>query len=945
MVQTAVLFLLQQFYKLAVEETYKFAVAEVTFLKDVHKGFDDIKHELESIQAFLKDADTKAATEEGVKMWVKDLREAFFRIEDVIDEYVEYLAKNVKNASAIQKFKPGKRHQIASSIQAIKSSLVEINERRKRYDFKKEDGSGSSRGATQNENFGDPRMDSLFIEETQVVGFEKPKDDLLHFLVEETNELRLVSVVGMGGLGKTTLAKIVFDNQSVKRHFNCHAFITVSQTYNVRELLTKMIQEFCKDTNEPIPEGLREKGDTTTFINQVRQYLDLKRYLVLFDDVWTEKFSDEIKHALVSTNKKGSRIIVTTRNMNVAESFKKSFTVDVHKLQPLPEEKAYELFCKKVFRGRCPTELEKMSKEIVKKCRGLPLAIVAIGGLLSTKEKTPIEWRKVSQNLRMELKRNIHLTSLDMILSLSYDDLPHHLKPCMLYFGIYPEDYTINRKRLTRQWIAEGFVENEETKPLEEVAEEYLRELIQRSLVNVSTIGFDGKVKSCHVHDVLREVIITKMKDLSFCHLIHKDDDEQVTVGITRRFSIAAVSNNDLRNNRNSGIRAILVFNKGELSKDFMNGLSAKFKLLKVLDFQNSLLSSIPDNLGDLFHLRYLNLSHTKVTILPRSIGMLVNLETLDLRQTKVRELPKEINKLTKLRLLPVYYRKYEGQYSMLNFTDGLKMKKGIGCLKSLQKLYFLEAADHGGVDLIQELEKLTQLRKLGIKCVRQEHANALCAAIQKMNDLESLNISAKDRNETLDMDFSSTPSPNLPNLRVLNLKGKLTNLPNWIPNLNSLVKLRLGLSNFQHDPLDSLKSLPNLLRLNLWDDAFAGESLHFKVGGFLKLKEIDLTRLNKLSSVSTDKEALLGLEHFRFNKNPQLTVLPQDLQNLKNLQFLGFADMPAELVNSIKEGGSCHAIIDHIPLVKICQNKGPEFNQYDLEIIPIIYYCIIFFI
>ncbi|PNX75246.1 NBS-containing resistance-like protein [Trifolium pratense] len=476
--------------------------------------------------------------------------------------------------------------------------------------------------------------------------------------------------------------------------------------------------------------------------------------------------------------------------------------------------------------------------------------------------------------------------------------------------------------------MAEGFVRYEKRRTLEDVAEEYLTELIQRSLVNVSRIGFDGKVKSCQVHDMLHEVIIKKMEDLSFCHLIRKDD-EQVTVGITRRFSIAAVSNNALRNNRNEGIRAIFVFDKGEFPKHVMDGLSSKFKLLKVLDFENSRLNSIPDNLGNLFHLRYLNLSHTKVTVLPKSIGMLVNLETLDLRQTKVHELPKEIKKLTKLRLLPVYYRKYEGQYSMLNFTDGLKMQKGIGSLTSLQKLYFLEAVDHGGVDLIQELEKLTQLRKLGIKSVGQGHANALCSAIQEMKQLESLNIGAKDKDETLDLNFLSTPPPNL---RVLNLKGKLTNLPNWIPNLNCLVKLRLGLSNFEHDPLDSLKKLPELLRLNLWDDAFASDSLHFQVGGFPKLKEIDLTRLNKLSSISIDKGALLGLEHFRFKNNPRLKVLPQDLQNLKNLLFLGFAEMPAELVDSIEVDGPCHGIINHIPLVQIRENVGSQFHDYRLR-------------
>ncbi|CAJ1958737.1 unnamed protein product [Sphenostylis stenocarpa] len=940
MADTAVSFVLDQIYQLVKEEG--------SLLKGLGNDFSDIKHELENIKAFLKDAHRRAGDEgednnEGIKTWVKQVREVSFCIEDVIDEYIMDVAPRVnhhppciaslqKIAHQIKTLKS--RHRIASEIKDIKSEVQGIKERSERYfQSSSEDGESSNRRGAKDFKWGDPRMAAHFIEETEVVGFELPRDELIGCLIKGTNQRSLISVVGMGGLGKTTLAKHVFNNQLVKKHFHCRSFITVSQSYTVRGLLIDMIQKFCKDANEPIPKGLHEMDDNT-LITEVRQYLQTKRYLVLFDDVWKENFSDDIEHALPN-NKEGSRIIITTRMMPVAEYFKKSAAVHVHQLQHLSPNKAWELFCKKAFRfeptEQCPTDLEDMSQEIVQKCGGLPLAIVSIGGLLSTKEKTMFEWRNVCQNLRMELERNAHLTSITKILSLSYDDLPHNLKSCMLYFGIYPEDYSINRKRLTRQWMAEGFVKNEKTRPMEEVAEEYLTQLIHRSLIQVSRVGFDGKVKSCQVHDLMREVIIRKMKELSFCHLM-QEDDELDTVGITRRFSIASCSNNVLRSISKLGIRAIYVFSKSELPKDFVGRLSSKFKLLKVLDFQSTLLNYVPNNLGNLFHLRYLNLSHTKVEVLPRSIGKLLNLETLDLRQTHVHVLPREINNLTKLRLLPVYYRKYEGQYSMLNFTIGVKMHKGIGCLKSLQKLYFLEA-EHGGLDLMQELKMLKQLRKLGIRQVKTEYANALSSAIGEMTHLESLNVGAKAENEIIDLNFVSTP----PHLRVLNLKARVTKFPEWIPKLNYLVKLRIGLFNLEQDPLDSLKDLPNLLRLNMWDDAYVGESLHFKRGGFPRLKELDLTRLSKLSSISIDEGALLRLEHFRFKDNPQMKVVPHDLKHLKSLQFLGFADMPAELVESIDpaKGGQDHSVIKHIPLVLIRQNVGPKFHDYELRPIP----------
>ncbi|XP_061353473.1 disease resistance protein RPM1-like [Gastrolobium bilobum] len=924
MAETAVLFALKQV------QLSQLLNDETNLLRGVHKGFSDIKDELESIQAFLKDADRRATdeadTNDGIRTWVKQLREASFRIEDVVDEYLWLMHKAHHPRSTalvcmIATLIP--RHRIASEIQDIKLSVCGIKERSERYNFQVSHEQGSSRF--------DPRLASLFIEETEIVGFESPREELIGWLLEGAAERTVISVVGMGGLGKTTLAKYVFDSQKLRGHFDCRAFITVSQSYTVRGLLIVMMEQFCKETKDPFPQMLREM-DEKSLITEVRLYLQNKRYLIFFDDVWQVDFSDQVELAMPNNNK-GSRIVITTRMMHVAEFSKKSFLVHVHNLQLLPPNKAWELFCKKAFRfeidGRCPAVLEAMSIEIVQRCKGLPLAIAAIGGLFSTKSKTIFEWQKVSQNLSLELGRNAHLTSLTKILSLSYDDLPYYLKPCLFYFGIYPEDYSISRKSLTQQWIAEGFVNSEERRTTEQVAEEYLSELIHRSLVRVSKVCFDGKVKICQVHDLLHQMIIRKMKDLRFCHVVH-ENDQSVAVGINRRLSIGANSNHLLKSTSNSHIRAIHVFEKGGLLKPFMGRLSSKCRILKVLNFEGTSLNYVPNNLGNLFHLRYINLKNTKVQVLPKSIGKLQNLETLDIRQTLVRELPSEINKLTKLRHLLACHRNYEAGYSLMGFTTGVQIEKGIKNLTSLQNLYYVEV-DHGGIDLIQEMRMLRQLRKLGIRNVRREYGDALCASMVEMKHLELLNITVIAEDEFIDLDSISSP----PQLRRLHLKARLEKLPDWIPKLEYLVKLRLCLSMLKDDPLESLKNLPNLQQLTVSDNAYDAEILHFQNEGFPKLKVLKLIRLNRINSILIDKGALLSLQALKFVKIPQLKKVPSGIKPLKNLQVIDFHDMPAEFVESIDpKKGQDYFIIKHVPLVIIRRWIGPRYFDNEIQTI-----------
>jgi len=264
-------------------------------------------------------------------------------------------------------------------------------------------------------------MDPLFIKEHEVVGLESPIKTLKKWLTEGRKERTVISIVGMAGLGKTTLSKQVFDR--VRKDFKCHALITVSRSYTVEELLRTMTNELCKERKEDPPRDVSTMNQLS-LIKEVRNRLCNKRYILLFDDVWNETFWGDIELALID-NKNRSRILITTRDEKVVEFCKKCLFFEVHKLQPLSKEKSLELLCKKAFGygfdGCCPKDYEEVGLDIVRKCGCLPLAIVAIGSLLYRKCKSPYDWGLFSQNLSLELERNSELDSVKKILSLSYD--------------------------------------------------------------------------------------------------------------------------------------------------------------------------------------------------------------------------------------------------------------------------------------------------------------------------------------------------------------------------------------------------------------------------------------------------------------------------------------------------------------------------------------------
>ncbi|KAJ1259022.1 hypothetical protein BS78_10G121700 [Paspalum vaginatum] len=247
--------------------------------------------------------------------------------------------------------------------------------------------------------------------------------------------------------------------------------------------------------------------------DHLKKGLNGRRYFLVLDDLWTTQAWECINPSFWGENEKGSRVLVTTRNRNIVEGS------IVYKLKALEKEDAAKLLLTKTGRSLNDIEKDLMTEtfdKIIKKCGGLPLAIVTIGGLLATKDVK--EWDGLYHQLPSELETNPSLEAMRKVLMMSYNHLPSHLKPCFLYLSIFPEDFEIRRSRLVHRWIAEGFVAARVGRNIENVAESYFNELIQRSMIQSSRVNIEGRVKSCRVHDIMRDIIVSISREENFVY-------------------------------------------------------------------------------------------------------------------------------------------------------------------------------------------------------------------------------------------------------------------------------------------------------------------------------------------------------------------------------------------------------------------------------------------
>ncbi|KAL0298519.1 UNVERIFIED_CONTAM: putative late blight resistance proteinR1B-19 [Sesamum radiatum] len=527
----------------------------------------------------------------------------------------------------------------------------------------------------------------------------------------------------MGGIGKTTLARNAYGDPLITEHFDCRAWLTVSQDYSIQEMLFALVDSI-KALNEKFDGG---KHSYEQMAEQVYKSLKGRRYLVVLDDMWSTKAWDDVRRILPDDSN-GSRIIITTRLQDVAAYADSSSPL--HEMRFMDVDQSWILLRQKVFTEQhCPPELENIGKMIARSCKGLPLAIVVIAGILSTVSQTQASWEDIAKKVNLAVSAKDE--QFARILSLSYTHLPHHLRPCFLYMGAFPEDYEIHVSKLVKLWIGEGFMKPSVTKCSEEQAEEYLEDLVKRSLVLVTRRKSNGKIKSCNVHDLVRDLCIKKAgEEKFFLHATHKYFDKVIPESIKNQHRLSippfiALSLSLFSIIHNPPVRSVLCF---LTCQRFPNSLKS-FRLLRVLDAPQIFVTKFPAEVFELFHLRYLAFIHSFEgdVLIPSSISKLHNLQTLFIYGCKIR-FPAEIWRMAQLRhLVSIVLDPFRGpcassfaveNLQTLALVENFTCSKRIGQIfPSLKKLGLVYTKDRRNWEFyrLHNLVHLHQLEKLKI--------------------------------------------------------------------------------------------------------------------------------------------------------------------------------------------------------------------------------------
>ncbi|KAM7488974.1 hypothetical protein LguiB_026458 [Lonicera macranthoides] len=880
-----------------VERLGDLLINEARFVCGVHVQHKELVAELRRMRCFLKDVDGRQEESATLQDLVIEIRKVTYDAEDVLELFAIKVSSRRRRNVRLRFagiFKEGiALYRVGSKIDSIKIKISKLTASLQSFGIRavREGGEGPS---SSHERLNQVRRSySHFIEE-DFVGFDEDIKTLVRELVNQHRARRVVSIFGMGGLGKTTLAMKVYCHPDVRRHFDSFASVCISQKWEKTDVLKGILIKLIS-ADEQKKKEIKEmiEDDLARELFQIQQQ---KKCLVVLDDIWNNDVWNALRQAF-PCGYTGSRILLTSRMKQVACHIDPN--AFLHPLRLLNTEESWQLLVKKAFPGRRDTEprvetqMEKKGREMLRQCGGLPLAIAVLGGLLANRH-TLNEWERVHYSLDRYLMGegiDIQDQRVQQVLALSYKDLPYQLKPCFLYMGNFQEDYNVTTEKLCLLWIAEGMVdpkEKAEGETMMDVAERYLGELAQRSMVQVelSNKVWRWEGGTCRLHDLMRELCLSKRKGEDSQSYGNVRDSSSSSTGITKTRKLA------------------IYFGLGI---DLPN--LKEFKLLRVLDFEGFSFygKGIPEGIGKLIHLKYLSFRDcSNVGKLPSSIGNLQFLQILDTRSCGGDiSIPNVLWKLESLRHL--YLPHYISRINEKLTLDGLS------------RLEILENFDTSTYNVLKDLLKLPELRILKatvtVWCMEDMETiiNYLNAT---SHQLRSTYLSIILRPWVEEPFLVSRKAFTIRSLERLELVGKIGKLPEYreIHSSASLTKIELRLSGLTEDPMTTLEKLPNLKYLELGYESYVGNEMVCSAGGFPQLQSLILLSLTKLENWRVDEGALPLLSSLAIYSCKEMKRLPERLKFLTKLQRLDIYNMPKAFEDKVR--GEDSYIIRHVPFV-----------------------------
>ncbi|XP_031121953.1 putative late blight resistance protein homolog R1A-3 [Ipomoea triloba] len=846
---------------------------------------EDLVRELGSFQAYLTEAARNESWKDNavVVEVEQSIRNVARDAEDAIDKYIVerriYKAKPALKRWAEKAVYYTKVNLSAREIESFKERAKKI---RQDYAHPLE----LLQGGSQN-NHQPAVLQALVVEEDDVVGFDGEVKIIKDRLIEESKDTTFISIVGMSGLGKTTLIKKVFFDSEIEYEFFPRLWVYVSRNMNRREIFMNIIRKFIKQTNDYKNMSEEELAE------RIKEFLKDEKYLIVMDDVWNEK-DLELLRIVFPNNQNGSRVLVTTRDTGLArhaDSYGKP-----HVLKFLTDEESLEMLKHKVFgKEAFPTYLEIRGRKIAAICNGLPLAILVIAGVLN-KDQVSL-WNDVAQHPMPIL--NCRAPDYNNILRLSYNQLPYHTKDCFLYLAAFPIGHEISVWKLIRLWIAEGFIPAVTDSTMERIADSYLKEIVSRNLLMVVKRRADGDIKTCRLNDTLHEFC---KDEAAKNYLFHEINGARIEGNDNYRRLCVRSSLKDFigSEEKPSGehIRSLLTSHKLDVPKEHLATIPKSYPFLKVFDAESLKFEILPKEFYQLYQLRYWAIS-TENNIIPKLFTHLWNLQTLMFNTTSSTvDVKAEIWNMPKLRHI---LSNASLQLPHPN-SESCKENSSSSC-PELQTLSTISPKS-----CTEEIfDKTPNLQKLGVRgnvseLLESKESGRICLFdnIRKLEKLENLKL----MHEAFNDEAAATTLRSIPQAEK------------FPPNLR---KLTLSKTSFDWKDICTLGSLDKLEVLKLEEFSAKGESWELNVN--VVFKSLQFLRIGRTDLVywTCEQSSFPALKRLQILQCEQLKEVPLSFKDVKSLKIIDLFFTNKQAANSARN----------------IRDQKPKLDNFVLSILP----------